>query len=116
MIRTTHIVLALTAALTADPLVASRPAAALEYRDIAGKWCGEATDYTFTRDSLRVYWRSDRTSRTYRVTDYSYDNDEITVYWRKDGEEFHTVFGNFRDDRMVQKPSEAGPRRPVRRC
>ena len=103
-------------AIAALPLAAPAPAQALEYRDIAGTWCGETTNYTFERRALRVYWPDDRTSRTFPVTEYAYDDDEITVHWRKDGEVVFTVFGNFRGDRMVQKPNENGPRRPFRRC
>lgn len=103
-------------AMLALPLLAAAPAQALEYRDIAGTWCGETTNYTFSRSSLRVFWHDDKTSRTFDVTEYEYGRDEITVHWRKDGETVWTVFADFEDGSMVQKRNDNGPRREFRRC
>ena len=116
MTRTTGMAFVVAAAMAAWSLAAAQPANALDYDDIAGKWCGETTTYTFERRTLRVYWPSDGARKSFTVTEYAYDDDEITVHWRKDGETVFTVFGNFRGDRMVQKPNENGPRRPFRRC
>lgn len=103
-------------AILAVPLLASAPARALEFRDIAGTWCGDTTNYTFRRNSLRVDWHDDKSSATFDVTEYEYGRNEITVHWRKDGESVWTVFGNFEDGSMVQRRNDNGPRREFRRC
>jgi hypothetical protein len=102
--------------LTVLLLIAPASAPALEYKDIAGTWCGETTNYTFERKSLRVFWQDDKTSRTFPVSEYEYDRDEITVHWRKDGETVFTVFSQFEGGNMVQKRNDNGPRREFRRC
>ncbi len=116
MTRTTGMSLAFAAALAISWLAAPTAANALEYRDIAGTWCGATTNYTFDQRSLKVYWPSDRTSRTFRITEYVYEDDEITVHWRKDGEVVFTVFGQFEGGNMVQKRNDNGPRREFHRC
>ncbi len=116
MTRSTGMALLVSAALATLSLAISQAAKALEFEDIQGKWCGETTTYTFERRALRVYWPSDGARKTFRVSKYDYEDDEITVHWEKDGETVFTAFGNFRGERMVQKPNENGPRRPFRRC
>ncbi len=107
----------LSATLVMIGLVAS--ASALSYRDIAGKWCGNAADYTFTRERLIVQFHDGRRTRRFRITDYKYEDDSIRVEWIDgDREEVHTDFGEFSatGNRMAQIPNERGPRRPFRRC
>lgn len=115
MTRKTGLALAFAAALVTS-MIATNRASALDYKDIAGTWCGATTNYTFDRRSLKVYWPDDRTSRTFNVTEYVYDDDEITVHWRKDGEVVYTVFGDFSGGNMVQRRNDNGPRREFHRC
>lgn len=103
-------------AILALPLLASAPARALEFSDIVGTWCGDTTNYTFRRDSLRVYWLEDKTSRTFEVTEYEYGRNEIKVHWVNEGKTVWTIFGNFEDGSMVQRRNDNGPRREFRRC
>jgi hypothetical protein len=110
----TRIAMLLSAAVVA--IAAPTGAAAASYKDIAGTWCGSTTNYTFDRKTLRVFWRADRTSRTFRITDYDYGDDEITVHWRKDGETVFTTFNQLSGGNMVQKRTDNGPRREFHRC
>jgi hypothetical protein len=97
---------------------AQRPAAALGFEDISGKWCGSVSSYTFTPTKLIVILYSDKSRREYNVDDYEYANDIITVNWVRDGEKLFTKFSEFSgDDKlMVQVQNNAGPRREFKRC
>ena len=105
------------AALALIATVTCAQAAKLNEDDILGKWCGETTNYVFTRGSLTVTWHN-KNRRVLRIRKIDFSEDEIDVQWRDGG---NTVFGEFSDDgrRMAQQPNtsgDMGPRRPFRRC
>jgi hypothetical protein len=104
--------------IVALAIAAQRPAAALAFDDISGKWCGSVSSYTFTPEKLIVILYSDKSRREYKVDDYEYADDVITVNWQRDGEKLFTKFSEFSgDDKlMVQLLNNAGPRREFRRC
>ena len=112
---------ALVAALAVSALIAtSLPAAALDYDDIAGRWCADFGSYTFYRDQLVVRFDDGTATRRYPINRYEYRDRSITVYWVKDSEKVHTVFGNFRGEgrRMAQiaNPDDRVPRREFSKC
>ena len=113
-IRTVFLGVALLVALVADA-----SASDLVFKDIAGKWCGSAANYTFTRNELTVSFNDRRTpARHFKITDYYYKSDTITIDWiNAKGEKVHTDFAEFTDDgTMAQQKNEVGPRRPFHRC
>jgi hypothetical protein len=93
-------------------------AAALSFKDIAGKWCGLTTDYTFTRNALTVAFHNGAPTRKFQVTSYEYLGGVIKVHWLDKGEKLYTDFGEFSASArtMAQQPNNAGPRSPFRRC
>ena len=97
---------------------AGRPAAAMAFEDISGKWCGSVSSYQFTPGKLIVILYSDNSRREYKIDDYQYEGDSITVNWERDGDKLFTKFSEFSaDDKfMAQQPNNAGPRREFRRC
>jgi hypothetical protein len=97
---------------------ASGPAAALNFEDISGKWCGSVSSYTFTPSKLIVILYSDKSRREYKVDDYQYEEGSVTVNWQRNGEKLFTKFSEFSgDDKfMAQQQNNAGPRREFRRC
>jgi hypothetical protein len=97
---------------------AQRPAAALTFNEISGKWCGSVSSYTFTPAKLIVILYSDKSRREYTIDDYQYADDIITVNWVRDGEKLFTKFSEFSgDDKfMIQLQNNAGPRREFKRC
>jgi hypothetical protein len=99
-------------------IAAGRPAAALTFEDITGKWCGNASSYTFAPGKLTVLLYSDNSRHEYKIDDYQYDDDTITVNWVRDGDKLFTKFGEFSHDRrfMAQQQNNAGPRREFKRC
>ncbi len=108
--------LALGLVLLAMPSVAK--ADKLNYEDILGKWCGETTNYVFSRASLIVTWHDSNDRRVLRIRRYEFSDDWINVIYRDDG---NTVFSEFSADgrRMAQQANthgDKGPRRPYRRC
>jgi hypothetical protein len=105
-------------AIVALAIAAQRPAAALAFEDISGKWCGSVSSYTFTPAKLIVILYSDKSRREYKVDDYEYADDVITVNWQRDGEKLFTKFSEFGGGGkfMVQLLNNAGPRREFRRC
>jgi hypothetical protein len=52
-------------------------ATALSFKDIAGKWCGECTNYTFNRDTLVVVFHSGSPTKRFTVTNYEYLDDIV---------------------------------------
>lgn len=94
------------------------PAVALTFKDIAGKWCGSVSNYTFWRDSLTVTFRDGTPTRRFKVTSYEYLGDTIKIHWENKGEKLFTDFSEFSADgrSMAQQKNEAGPRRPYSRC
>ncbi len=110
--------IALTAGLLAG---AARPAAALSYTDLEGKWCGSASIYTFTRDQLVVSFYDRTPTRRFEVTGYEFTDDSATVNWLRDGKEMYTTFVDFSADRSrmnqeAQTTCDRGPQRAFRRC
>jgi hypothetical protein len=93
-------------------------AAALTFKTISGKWCGVTTNYVFTRDSLSVVFLDRSPTRKFKVTNYEDLGDTIKMHWEANNEKLFTDFAEFSADNrtMAQQPSEAGPRRPFRRC
>jgi hypothetical protein len=104
--------------IVALAIAAQRPAAALAFEDISGKWCGSVSSYTFTPAKLIVILYSDKSRREYTIDDYEYTDDVITVNWVRDKEKLFTKFSEFsRDDKlMIQLQNNAGPRREFKRC
>lgn len=90
----------------------------LAYSDIAGTWCGDTTNYRFTRNNLKVTFHSDKSNRVLKIRKYEFGESWINVIYKDGG---NTVFAEFdRDGRtMAQQPNtggDKGPRRPYRRC
>jgi hypothetical protein len=104
--------------IAAIAIGADRPAAAMTFEDISGKWCGSVSSYTFTPGKLVVVVYSGNKRTEYKVDDYQYEEGSITVNWVRDGEKLFTKFSEFSgDDRfMAQQQNNAGPRREFRRC
>src|SRR3974390_3551767 len=90
-IRTLAIVAAAIAALAGS----GRAARALDFRDIAGQWCGDVSSYVFARETLTVILRSDRSQRVYRIDSYQYDDAVVTVTWERGDDQLITEFGEF---------------------
>ncbi|HLH91457.1 MAG TPA: hypothetical protein VKX28_23645 [Xanthobacteraceae bacterium] len=91
---------------------------ALSFDDIAGRWCGSVSSYTFTPSTLIVVLYGEKSPREYPIDGYQYDGDVITVNWQRDGKKLYTKFSEFDFDNhlMVQLPNDAGPRRAFKRC
>ena len=104
--------------IVALAIATQRPAAALAFEDISGKWCGSVSSYTFTPAKLIVILYSDNSRREYKVDDYEYADDIITVNWQRDKEKLFTKFSEFSGGGkfMIQLQNNAGPRREFRRC
>jgi hypothetical protein len=99
-------------------VVVAAPAAALSYRDIGGRWCGEHLEYDFGRNSLTVRFDDGTPTRHFVITGFEYSGGDITMHWLNKGERLRTVFSEFSDnDRfMAQQKNSVGPRRPFHRC
>jgi hypothetical protein len=91
---------------------------ALTFDDIAGRWCGSVSSYTFTPSTLIVVLYGDNSRREYPVESYQYDGDVITVNWERGSDKLFTKFSEFNVDEhtMVQLRNDAGPRREFRKC
>lgn len=111
IIRIAFVVAALSAGLAGE-------AAALTFKSISGKWCGLTTNYIFTQNSLTVTFHDGSPTRKFKVTSYEYLGDAIKMHWISNNEGLYTDFSEFSADgrTMAQQKSEAGPRRPFRRC
>jgi hypothetical protein len=69
---------------------------AMTYKDIAGQWCGDVTDYVFTPDALTVKFHDGRPANVFKITKYTYTNNSVRIDWPNDaGKESVTVFGEF---------------------
>src|SRR5215467_10331596 len=69
---------------------------ATTYKDIAGQWCGDVTDYFFTPDGLTVKFHDGRPANVFKVTKYTYTNDSVRIDWiNSAGKEAVTVFAEF---------------------
>lgn len=90
---------------------------ALAFKDIAGKWCGLTTNYTFSRDTLVVSFHDGSPTRRFKVTSYEYLGAIVKMHWISKDEKLFTDFAEFTNDgTMAQQKNEAGPRRPFHRC
>ncbi len=99
-------------------MVTGAQAAKLNEDDIFGKWCGQTTNYVFTRNSLTVTWHNSSDRRVLRIRKYDFSDQWIDVVYDDGG---NTIFGEFSADgrRMAQQPNthgDKGPRRSFRRC
>jgi len=94
-------------------------AEATTYKDIAGQWCGDVTDYVFTPNTLTVKFHDGRRANVFKITKYTYTNDSVSIDWLNGaGKESVTVFGEFIDSTstMAQQQNDDKPRRPFHRC
>jgi hypothetical protein len=90
---------------------------------LMGRWCGDISAYTFTRDKLTVTFFNGRPQSILRIKAFEIHNDILTVVWDpRDGDK--TDFTEFTKTSMVQPPTTGGdvknrapgPRRVFRRC
>ena len=44
---------------------------ATTYKDIAGQWCGDATDYVFAPSTLTVKFHDGRPAKAFKITKYT---------------------------------------------
>jgi hypothetical protein len=98
---------------------AANIADAMTYKDIAGQWCGDVTDYVFTPNTLTVKFHDSRPANVFKITKYTYSADGVTVNWvNAAGNESVTVFAEFGRNpiTMAQQPNGDKPRRPFHRC
>ena len=111
IVRIAFLVAVLSTGLVAD-------ASALSFKNIAGKWCGETTNYRFNRDSLTVVFLNGSPTKKFKVTSYEYLGNTIKMHWENKDKKLFTDFSEFSTDGrfMAQQKNEAGPRRPFRRC
>ena len=92
---------------------------ATTYKDIAGQWCGEITDYVFAPSSLTVKFHDGRPAEVFKIAKYTYTNDSVRIDWiNSAGKESVTVFAEFigNTTTMAQQQNGAKPRRPFHRC
>src|SRR5262249_30084770 len=83
---------------------------ATTYKDIAGQWCGDITDYVFAPNTLTVKFHNSRPVNVFKITKYDWLNDA--------GNESVTVFAEFvgNGTTMAQQQNGDKPRRPFHRC
>ena len=104
-------------ALFAGWILTADTADATTYKDIAGQWCGDVTDYVFTPSTLTVKFHDGRPENAFKITKYTYTPDGIRIDWVNDaGKESVTVFSEFSGSKMVQQANGDKPRRPFHRC
>jgi hypothetical protein len=107
-----------TLALIALFALTSDIANATTYEDIVGQWCGDVTDYIFAPNTLTVKFHDDRPANVFAITKYTYTNDSVRVYWLNGADELVMVFAEFSGNKtvMAQQENEAKPRRAFHRC
>ncbi len=94
-------------------------AKAVEFKDIAGKWCTSGGIEQFDRDNLIAIPASTNERHVYPIVRFRFTGTKVTVVWQDpNGESFTTDFAEFSADgrRMVQLKNEKGPRREFHRC
>jgi hypothetical protein len=98
-------------------LLSADIADAMTYKDIAGQWCGEITDYVFAPNSLSVKFHDSRPAETFKITKYTYNDDDVRIDWLNSaGKDAVTVFTEFiGNGTMVQQQNDRGPRRSFKR-
>jgi hypothetical protein len=96
----------------------SGAASALAFKDIAGKWCGETSNYTFNRDTLVVVFHNGSPTKRFTVAGYEYLDGIVKMHWLKDDKALFTDFSEFSANgrTMAQVKSDVGSRRPFHRC
>jgi hypothetical protein len=52
---------------------------AVTYKDIAGQWCDDVTDYVFTPNTLTVKFHDGRPANAFKITKYTYTNDSSQI-------------------------------------
>ena len=99
---------------------AADTANAVAYKDIAGQWCGDVTDYVFTPNTLTVKFHDGRPANAFKITKYTYTNDSVSIDWvNAAGKGSVTVFAEFGRGNpitMAQQQEDDKPRRPFHRC
>src|SRR5258708_45932 len=97
-------------AFAATALLASsegRTKNALTADTLMGRWCGDISAYTFTRDKLTVTFFDGRPQSILRIKAFEIHNDILTVVWDpRDGDK--TDFAEFTNKSMVQPPTIGG--------
>jgi hypothetical protein len=93
-------------------------AGATTYKDIAGQWCGDVTDYVFTPDALTVKFHDRRPANVFKITKYTYTDNSVRIDWLNGAKESVTVFAEFvgNNTKMAQQQNGDKPRRPFHRC
>jgi hypothetical protein len=92
---------------------------ATTYKDIAGKWCGDVTDYVFTPNTLTVKFHNGRPANAFKITKYTYTDDSVRIDWLNGAKkESVTVFAEFTGNAtaMAQQQNGDKPRRSFHRC
>jgi hypothetical protein len=101
-------------------LLSAGAADAMTYKDIAGQWCGDVTDYVFTPNTLTVKFHDGRPANAFKITKYTYANDSVSIDWvNAAGKGSVTVFAEFGGGNpitMAQQQEGDKPRRPFHRC
>ena len=87
-------------ALFAGWILPAHIADATTYKDIAGQWCGDVTDYVFTPNTLTVKFHDGRPANMFT------DKESVTV--------FAEFVGN--PTTMAQQQNGDKPRRSFHRC
>jgi hypothetical protein len=98
---------------------AADSADAMTYKDIAGQWCGDVTNYVFAPDTLTVKFHDSRPANVFKITKYTYTNNGVRIDWLNDaGKESVTVFAEFvgNSTTMAQQQNGGKPRRLFHRC
>ena len=98
---------------------AANIADAMTYKDIAGQWCGDVTDYVFTPNTLTVKFHDGRPANIFKITKYTYTNDSVRIDWLNGSDkESVTVFAEFLGNptTMAQQQNGDKPRRSFHRC
>lgn len=96
-------------------------ATALEFKDIAGRWCTSGGTEEFDRDTLTaIPAGAKQQQHVYPIERYDFHAKSVTIVWRDEArrESYKTDFANFSPDdrRMIQLKTRAGPRRTFHRC
>jgi hypothetical protein len=96
-------------------------AAGIEFDDVIGRWCGDITEYTFSRTQLNVRWFKDNSKRTLMIDIEKPDDQTIAIYWLPKKPEGNLTWFSLSDDKraLIQEPQtkgDKGPRRKFRRC
>ena len=105
-------------ALCAGWILTADIAHAKAYKDIAGQWCGDVTNYVFTPNTLTVKFHDNRPASVFKITKYTYTNDSVRIDWlNAAGKESVTIFAEFiGNTTMAQQQEGDKPRRPFHRC